>query len=224
MRARMIGSRRQDERTLWLWWVLAHALYGALGPAIVKILEGYFLAGSATRASDGPTIVVGVTVVWLILGSLVQWWILRKYLAALRWWPVATSVGAVIAEGVVFTVVTGNYTYRETFRSNVLIFGFTAAAIGAAQWTVLRSRIPNAGWWVATSAFGGALIWPAYTAVATSPFSGAVAARGVDQAAVAAVAAQGAVSAAAYALVTAFSLVGLLRQIKLRVPKRRVAV
>lgn len=212
MSAPTVAPHRRGDRTIWPRWVLTHALYGALGPAVLKILEGRFLAGSATRATDGPSIVAGVTAAWLVLGGVVQWVILRRYLRPLGWWPIATIVGAFTGGLLVFGFVTGNYTYRETFRSDLLICGFTAAAIGTAQWIVLRRRIRGAGWWVAASVAGGALIWLTYTAVTATTFAGAAAARGVGQAAVVAVATQGGVSVAAYATVTALGLIWLLRR------------
>lgn len=211
MRSSTAVVHRGQDWTLWRRWVLTNAACGAIGPAALKTLEDIYLAGSATRATDGLYIVTIVTGLFFVAGSMVQWLVLRQHLRPLGWWPVVTIIGAITGWLLVTAFVTSSYTYRETFRSNLLIFSFMLAVIGVAQWIVLRRHVQSSGWWVLASAIGGALIWPAYSVVAATTLAGAATARGVGSAAIVAVALQGGVSAAAYAVVTAFALLWLLR-------------
>lgn len=213
MAAIATATPQRGDRAVWLRWVLANAACGAAAPAALKFLEGVYLTGSATRAADGPRLVAITTVSFLLVGSAVQWLVLPRVFRPLRWWPVATIAGALLGWSLIAVFVISGSSYRETFRSNLLIFSFVMATIGAAQWLVLRRRVHGGGWWVIASAAGGAAIWPIYSLVATTTVAGANVARGTGVSAVTAVALQGGASTAAYAAIVAPALMWLSSRI-----------
>jgi hypothetical protein len=92
-----------------------------------------------------------VAVVCLALGQpgsiagVPQWLVLRPHLPACRWWMLASAVGAYVAFLVLEVIVT---------NSALLVYAIAGLLIGAAQWPVLRRRVPRAGSWVAASAIG----------------------------------------------------------------------
>lgn len=193
-------------------WVLVQAALGAAGPATLKLLEGTYLYGSATRAADGPRAVLGVTIGFVLLVSVAQWLMLARYLEIGPLWPLATLIGAALTIFVFIPLATFGDRYQETFRSDLLLFAGSGAILGVVQWPVLRRALPSASWWVPTSTLGGAAIWLSYTLVAQSAPLGAAVARGVESQAILAVAAQGGVSVAAYALMTGIVLSLLSRR------------
>lgn len=139
------------ELRLLLWWALANGL----GGAIAGFLEARHFQFLATLVLTGP-----------ILG-ICQWLVLRRYLGKVRWWPIATTLGWLLAmpirigaRDILNPII--NYLYTvgglwEVFWLNVVNTPVTLAVLALVQWLVLRPRGLNAGWWVLASAVGGIL-------------------------------------------------------------------
>ena len=134
---------------LLLWWALANGL----GGAIVGFLEAWRFQFLATFVLTGP-----------ILG-ICQWLVLRRYLGKVRWWPIATTFGWLLAMQI--RIGAGdlldpiiNFLYAvgglwEVFWLNVVKTPVTLAVLAVVQWLVLRPRGPHVGLWVFASVVGG---------------------------------------------------------------------
>lgn len=89
-------------------------------------------------------------VVWCLLCALIgiaQWLLLRQRIASLRWWPIATLIGAGIGSLGFLTFIFAMFVAPMTM----------GIGVGVAQWTLLRNKFTNAFWWIAGTT-GGALI------------------------------------------------------------------
>jgi hypothetical protein len=125
---------------LWASWAFAHALVVAV--CLVLPCRLFALAAG---------------------GTIAQWLILRRRLPGAVDWPLYTAGG--IVAGVPFLAGALFNPANRSDELNVLLFALFTATIGLAQWFALRTHVNGAGWWVAASAAGGALFWPAYEAV-----------------------------------------------------------
>lgn len=137
-----VGTPAHWRRGLALWarWVLANAAVVALG---LILPCGFFALAAA--------------------GAAAQWLALRRWRPDLVDWPLVTA-GGVLA-GFPFLSWAFFDPANRADWINAILFALFPAAIGLAQWSVLRTRASRAGWWIAASAVGGALFWPIYEAV-----------------------------------------------------------
>jgi hypothetical protein len=141
------------------------------------LLSAAGLAGGliAALALGAPIqAVVGMMLVTPILTGVVgavfgtsQWVLLRRRLASARWWIPASAagLGLGLALGVVLVeqtgrAITGGQVHVATLGSfsralSMMVVGLVSgAALGAAQWLVLRSRRAVARSWFLVSALG----------------------------------------------------------------------
>lgn len=125
---------------LWTWWALAHALIVAL----CLVLPCAFLVLAAA-------------------GAVAQWLVLRRWLPGAAAWPLHTAGG--ILAGVPFLAWAFFDSANRSDGANVTLFALFSTVVGLAQWFPLRTHVDRAGWWIAASAAGGALFWPAYEAI-----------------------------------------------------------
>jgi hypothetical protein len=109
-------------------------------------------------AMAGTPIVLGI--VGLSLGTA-QWPIIRRHMASSGWWVVASTVGlalgltvgVVLVEQIGRAIIAGQVNFRmlgvagraASFGTIGLVAG---AALGLAQWLVLRRHAPGCGRWV----------------------------------------------------------------------------
>lgn len=141
----MNAERARGGLGFWLWWVLASAMGLVLGAVVGGALVDIF-----------PS-VLGGAISGVAVGSAVgtsQWLVLRKQLSQVGWWVIASIAGFAMF-GAVATVLSEKV-------SIVFLFALIGAAIGVAQWLVLRPHFSQAGWWVlanvsAFSSFGVAV-------------------------------------------------------------------
>jgi hypothetical protein len=161
----MTTRRPVTASQLRIRWTLATALGLAAG-----LIAGLLL-GDPVEAVVGMLLVTPVLtgIVGMVFGTP-QWLLLRRRLAASRWWIPASALGlgTGLALGVVAVEVAGILLTGE--RPNVLrlgplpraasmaVVGLTAGlCLGAAQWLVLRRRASRAWIWRSCAAFGVAL-------------------------------------------------------------------
>ena len=95
--------------------------------------------------------------------GLLQWLILRRYIAqAHRWMWATTGVAVVASVGypvVQFSLEAIFFTFDlEGFAKWLIRFGYlfvwgatVVVLTGVMQWLVLRRQVPRAGWWIAAS-------------------------------------------------------------------------
>lgn len=209
-------AHRRGGLALWARWILANAAAVALG----LILPCGFFALAAGAAAA-------------------QWLALRRWRPDLVDWPLVTA-GGVLA-GFPFLSWAFFDPANRADWVNAILFALFPAAIGLAQWSALRTRASRAGWWIAASALGGALFWPAYEAVwrvASAlynefPIRWIVArhvyfnSSGYGEPSIASIVTwslQGAAGGAAYGAVTGLALLWLLRGAEPRVGQLSAAV
>ena len=161
----------QGHSLLWLWWTLA----SALGGATVGALEEGGFQFFATLVLTGP--VIGV----------VQWLVIRRYIRAVGWWVVASTVGWYIGVNFRFLLVGilnpliqslwQKFGLWEVFWLNTVKEPVTLTVYGASQWLMLRRSLSRAGWWILASAVGGIVkgaVEATVCAVACQPIAASV--------------------------------------------------
>lgn len=148
---------------LLLWWVLATAAGFSVNGAMEAVLG----------RSSGMLVVAYVAVGGSAAAAL-QWLALRRHVSGAGWWAatgiaggaatgavgVAVGVSAGVAAGVVESLDAGA---AEGVKAGIeagadaggvaaaVVFG---AAIGVAQWLVLRRHVARSGWWVLACSVG----------------------------------------------------------------------
>jgi hypothetical protein len=129
--------------SLWFVWLLA----SSLGTGI-----GWFLGWKLSFLVPGgvATLMIGMTS-GLFLG-LFQWMVLRKQFTNPGRWVVATVLGWAV--GFPLGIILAQ-TFGMTEAALGLTAGFiTGGMLSVLQWSVLRSQVTKAGWWVPACLFG----------------------------------------------------------------------
>lgn len=150
-----------------LWWILA-GIGGWAG--LLVVMYAAFLrygvsAGSTSAVMVVLRLVIGAVLAGVTLGA-VQSLVLRRYLRARGGWILATTAGwcagAVLAEALVLLIIAGHGTFGWPGDTILRGGGFglvVGAAVGIAQWRLLRREVARAGWWILASAAGWGLGW-----------------------------------------------------------------
>ena len=131
----------------WLRWVIASFMGFAVGGMI-----GAFIM----FAFQGELWILGFALFGPIFGAaggIVQWFVLRRYVAQSQGWILATAVGytlATVAAALIFS-----FHYSDPTVVGMVAFATVAGiAGGILQWLILRQKVAHAGWWVLASALG----------------------------------------------------------------------
>jgi hypothetical protein len=95
-----------------------------------------------------------VLFVGLLTGEA-QYGLLRRTLPRMGWWVPATVGGWLL--GLLVAIIPGWLHLEKAFNLD-LVFILIGLSIGAAQWLLLRERLPRAGWWIAANALGWGLL------------------------------------------------------------------
>jgi hypothetical protein len=134
--------------SLWLWWVLASSVGLALGFA-AGFAAGFAVGGalSATASQGVFGAVVGASV------GTMQWLVLRRTVARVGWWVLASTLGM----GVGFALVRAATPMVSSIVGGGPLYGVVNGAVvgtlvGMLQLLVLRGQVTRAGWWVLASA------------------------------------------------------------------------
>jgi hypothetical protein len=129
----------------WLTWLLTFVAFpagGGLAYALVRSVDGVAdgaIAGAVTGA------VIGIA----------QWFALRRSVPIDAWWIAASSLG--MAAGLALGIaVMGTGTGGQELALRGAI---TGAAVGLAQWLILREHAAGAGWWALAVPLAWALGW-----------------------------------------------------------------
>ena len=90
---------------------------------------------------------------WVPLGVL-QWLVLQNVIAQAGWWVIATTVAMPLAN--LIRAMAGDPAPHSGVTSLVVFIRILVPGciLGAAQWMVLRNKVPRAGWWVLVTAVG----------------------------------------------------------------------
>lgn len=154
---------RKDSWTLWEWWVLATVVGTLIGIAIVAT------ASVVTQQLGIVNMVALLHIVGALEGTalgLTQWLVLRRYIKRIRWWIIATAIGAIAAWIIGLKVIVmlilifldGGTV--KLFSPGLLTAVFWLGAwvgtvMGLAQWLVIRTHVRRGLLWV----FANALAW-----------------------------------------------------------------
>jgi uncharacterized membrane protein YqgA involved in biofilm formation len=99
------------------------------------------------------------------LGGVAQWLVLKSWLPSIRGWVLATSVGGAIA----FTIsnalwsatlippaesIMGAFLPTMSILPEFVFGGIVGLVLGVTQWLVLRTKLPQAYWWIPLSSIG----------------------------------------------------------------------
>ena len=118
---------------LWLGWLFAStvalSVVGGVFVGLYVATEGRFVLSRATLGAS-----IGVA----------QWLVLRTRVTRAGWWVLASTIGfalgSVLSEAVIGAI------------GEAMAGGILGAALGIAQWLVLRRWVSRAGWWALASA------------------------------------------------------------------------
>jgi hypothetical protein len=143
----MNADQRDIGIGFWLRWVIASFLGFAVGGMIGGFIMFAF-HGELWRlgfAFFGP--------IFGAAGGIVQWFVLRQYIARSGGWVLATAVSytlATVAAPLIFSLP-----YSDPAVAGMVTFAAVAGIVGGIlQWLVLRRKIPHAGWWMLASILG----------------------------------------------------------------------
>lgn len=145
-------SSRSNASSLCQRWVLASIAGALLNSMIIELVIVALpqLTSEATEVQYVPLAFYFGS--FFVTTSLLQWWVLRRYLQHSAWWIVANAGGAI---GLLLTAYGAHMLGGQEGTALVVLFGI-GGVMGVAQWVVLRLHVPLAGWWILCSA--GA--WP----------------------------------------------------------------
>jgi hypothetical protein len=148
-------TRPWTASRLWLWWIAATT--AGVAVAFAAFIAIFSIIGDPGGALF-PVIMTGFG---LAIGMFQQR-VLRRGLADARRWALATAIG--LGTGIALAVIVGlggTSGLAPQIAQGAVAGAVAGGIIGMLQWLVLRSRIPGARWWVASSIAG----WAAGAAV-----------------------------------------------------------
>jgi hypothetical protein len=151
----MMINNRQSIKRFWILWLIASSVGTAAGIAII-------FWGIAPLINKLPQIgsILFDSIIGVVLGAFAgtaQWFILRKYIVRVTWWPVITSFGWVL-----FWVLESSSILSKllgerggiAFVADALHFTFLGFLVGVLQWLLLRKKVFAADWWILASVVG----------------------------------------------------------------------
>jgi len=162
-------ENKKPDAQFYATWVLFSIVSGVVAFIV------YVLIAKTYNAFAGDWIVVdGVRhiaedyllqyILWPIFGlfyGYLQYILLRKYFSGMGWWVPATVISLSftflemkLGQSIASALGIDPYSVLAVVIQLMLVGGF----LGAAQWLVLRSHIPNAVWWIPASMVGWGLV------------------------------------------------------------------
>jgi hypothetical protein len=152
----------------WQW------LFACVAAKLLQILlDGFAQWLASITGPDEKTQGVSILLLILIafrlvsgaLGGTGQWLVLRSWLPSIRSWVLATSVGGAIAFALSnafwsATLISPSAVGMGAFSPSVSVVplfvfaGISGLVLGIAQWLVLRTKLPQAYWWIPLSSIG----------------------------------------------------------------------
>lgn len=143
----MNADQKDIGAGFWLRWVLA----SFLGFAVGGMIGGFIMF-----AFHGELWILGFAFFGPIFGAaggIVQWFVLRRYVARSGGWVLATAAGytlATVAAALIFSLP-----YSDSAVAGMVAFAIVAGVAGGVlQWLVLRQKVAHAGWWLLASILG----------------------------------------------------------------------
>lgn len=125
---------------------------------IIRIVGDFIIVNGVQHITeDYLALYIFVPIVSVLTGVL-QYALLSRYLPRMGGWVAATFGGWVL--GMLLIVISGRLTWMDasTTLGLDIIFILIGFSIGAAQWLLLRKRLPRAGWWIVANILGWGLL------------------------------------------------------------------
>ena len=172
------------ERSLGIQWVVANLAGWLIGFALCEALQSFV----STVLVDG-----------LVIGSAVgiaQWLVLRRWISPVGWWVALSIIGFGVGKALAEAALPATTTLPGYALTGAII----GVVVGLAQWVVLRRSLASAGWWVPATSLAWVVGWSAI----------GIAEHASDWPTIT-VYVVGGIGAAASGLVTAMTLIWLLR-------------
>lgn len=151
----MNTSNEMVVRRFWLRWLIACTVSLAIGLAV------FFALVLGIGSDQELSILLALAIVGgAVLGAVVgagQWFVLRRRFEGSGQWIWVSALGGAVGGGTAVAVadrVGDMWGFEVGFLLGCAVLG---AGLGLAQWFLLRSRLPHAGWWVLASSVGFAL-------------------------------------------------------------------
>ena len=170
-----ISDAKAPGWSLWVWWVVASLVGGVFGVnvgALVVFVGGLIagasmdaLAGLIAGASMGALVLqVGVGVGSGFMVGVLQWLVLRRQVAGVGWWVVASAAGWVVLMVMTWLGSVGARAIMVGAAGMIVGVGVLAGVVaggavggfvvGVLQWLVLRRQVARASWWVVATVVG----------------------------------------------------------------------
>jgi hypothetical protein len=129
------------------------------------------MAAASMRASRDLAVTSLIGAIGVVILASLQWLVLRRYLARLKWWSwiAASALGQLAGTVVVALAGAGSLLLGPRvvgaigvaalgIATSVVLGGLLGAVVGIIQWLILRRHLTHALWWiVATTTAGVAL-------------------------------------------------------------------
>jgi hypothetical protein len=160
----MSANSTKPHLPFYLLWILLTLLCIPiaffLDLAILRIIIHFvgdviLVDGTRRITEDYLGIYTFIPIVSLLTG-VVQYLLLRRYLAHMGWWVVATIGGWLV--GMSLTLIPGWFHWTTSWSHLDLAFVIMGSSIGVWQWLVLKRCLPRAGWWIGANVAGWGLV------------------------------------------------------------------
>lgn len=161
-----------DKSLVWkklLWQWLVACIVAKLLQIIVDGVAGEIASAAGGGLREGRTSLLSILILFRLisgaLGGTAQWLVLKQWLPSIRSWVLVTSLGSAIA----LAIINGLWTATLMPPASGLIGGMMpplsvlpqfvfdgiyGILLGIAQWLVLRTKVPQAGWWMLINGIG----------------------------------------------------------------------
>ena len=134
------------ERILGVQWIAANVVGWVIGFAVCEAVKSVLFVLTHFN-SDG--LVIGAAM------GTAQWLVLRRRMAPVRWWVVASIVGFGVGRLLGDAAAQGVSASLGYALSGAIL----GVSVGLAQWLILRRHAAQAGWWVPACGLAWAVGW-----------------------------------------------------------------
>lgn len=161
----LTANLKKPEWSFYLGWIVLTAFsvpiaffFSLVALKIVTNIVGDYVVVNGVRHITEDYLAMYILVPSIsILTGVLQYVLLRRYLPRMGWWVLVTVAGWFL--GVLLIALPGWLGWMDAPLNNLdVIFLVMGLAIGITQWSLLRRRLPLAGWWIAASALGWGLL------------------------------------------------------------------
>jgi len=151
----------KPKRSFYLSWIVLTSLCVPIAfilsfmvlKIIINILGDYVYVNGVRHITEDYLLMYVFVPIVSALTGVFQYWLLRQYLPRMGWWAFATVTGWFL--GALLIALPGWLGGTDKSLNNLnLIFIIMGLAIGTAQWTLLRHKVAQTGWWIAANILG----------------------------------------------------------------------